>query len=146
MVNPKSPKQPYLWVERLMAIIATINLGLVLFNLSYVPWRDFYLRHLPQITRIYDPIKGIEPHRETENYLNTVYKLQEAVNQTGLNSQEAKTQLEELSRLSTEMIDNNPFAAAGKSGTLEKIKNRMRDRLKQESAKLFIAKRLDKRI
>ncbi|MDM9380981.1 hypothetical protein QUB80_09715 [Chlorogloeopsis sp. ULAP01] len=139
MVNPKSPKQSYLWIERLMAIIATINLGLVLFNLSYVPWRDFYLRHLPQLTRIYDPIKGIESHRETEKYLRTVNELQEVVNKTGLNSPEAKARLEELSRLSTEMIDDNPFAVAGKSGTLEKIKNRMRDRLRQESAKQAFA-------
>ena len=33
------------------------------------------------------------------------------------------------------MIENNPFVAANKSGTLEKIKNRMRDRLSQESSK-----------
>ena len=50
-----------------MAIAATVNLGLVLFDLSYVPWRDFYLRNFPGLIRVYDPIKGIEPHRETEN-------------------------------------------------------------------------------
>lgn len=33
------------------------------------------------------------------------------------------------------MIDSNPFAAVGKSGTLEKIKNRMRDRVREKSAK-----------
>ncbi len=135
MANPKSLKRRNIWFERLMAIIATINLSLVLFDLSYIPWRDFYLRNLPQITGIYDPVKGIEPHRETQQYLNTINQLQEQVSQTGLQSPQAENTLSQLRRLSDEMIDNNPFAAADKSGTLEKIKNRMRDRVKQGSAK-----------
>ncbi|OUL17620.1 hypothetical protein BV378_37880 [Nostoc sp. RF31YmG] len=118
-----------------MAITATVNLCLVLFDLSYVPWRDFYWRRFPQITQIYDPIKGIEAHRETNNYLKTVDALEEQVSQTGLKSPQVQTKLEDIRQLSAEMIDSNPFAAVGKSGTLEKIKNRMRDRAHQESAK-----------
>ncbi|MDZ8184605.1 MAG: hypothetical protein RMX96_07125 [Nostoc sp. ChiSLP02] len=121
--------------ERLMAAIATVNLCLVLFDLSYVSWRDWYLQKLPQIVQIYDPIKGIEPHRDTKKYLETLDALQEQVNQTGLQSPEVKSSLEEINRLSKEMIDTNPFAGANKSGTLEKIKNRMRDRINKESAK-----------
>lgn len=139
MVKLKSPKQRNLWFERLMAITATVNLGLVLFDLTYVPGRDFYLRKLPQVTQIYDPIKGIEPHRDTKDYLKAVAALEEQVNQTGLKSPQAKAQLEQLSNLSVEMINSNPFAAAGKSGTLEKIKNRMRERTGQESAKRAFA-------
>ncbi|BAY09720.1 hypothetical protein [Calothrix sp. NIES-2098] len=135
MANLKPLKRSQLYFERLMALTATVNLCLVLFNLSYVPWRDFYWRRFPQITQIYDPIKGIEAHRETNNYLKTVDALEEQVSQTGLQSPQVKAKLEEISRLSTEMIDSNPFAAVGKSGTLEKIKNRMRDRTRQESAK-----------
>lgn len=135
MPNHKSPKQKNLFFERLMATIATVNLCLVLFDLSYVPWRDLYLRNFPYITQIYDPIKGIEDHRETKNYLNQVDILQEQVSQTGLTSPQAQTQLEQLSRLSNEMIDSNPFAAANKSGNFEKAKNRMRDRIGLESAK-----------
>lgn len=135
MTNLKFPKRRNLWFERLMAIAATINLALVLFDLSYVPWRDFYLRKVPQITQIYDPIKGIEAHRETKNYLDRVAALEEQVTQTGLKSPQVQTQLEELRSLSTEMINSNPFAGAGKSGTLEKIKNRMREHVRQDSAK-----------
>lgn len=139
MTNQKPLKLRNLFFERLMAIIATVNLCLVLFNLSYVPLRDFYLRRVPEITQIYDPIKGIEPNRETQNYLQKVKTLEEQVSQTGLTSSEAKTQLEEISLLSRDIIDSNPFAAADKSGTLEKIKNRMRDRTNQESAKVAFA-------
>lgn len=118
-----------------MAIAATVNLGVVLFDLSYVKGRDFYLRNIPGFTQVYDPIKGIEPHRETQNYLNTVNALKEQVSQTGLQSPQAETRLEELRRLSDEMIENNPFEVANKTGTLEKIKNRMRDRIGKESSR-----------
>lgn len=117
-----------------MAIAATVNLGLVLFDLSYVPMRDLYLKHSP-ITQVYDPIKGIEPHRETQNYLNTVNALERQVSQTGLQSPQAEALLAELRRLSSEMIETNPFALVNKTGTLEKIKNRMRDRTRQNSSR-----------
>ncbi|MHC5938635.1 hypothetical protein [Nostoc sp.] len=135
MKDVKSSKQRNLWFERFMAITATVNLGLVLFDLSYVPWRDFYLRKLPQIIKIYDPIKGIEAHRDTKSYLETVDALEEQVKQTGLQSSQVNNKLIQISRLSSEMIDSNPFAGVNKSGTLEKIKDRMRDRIGKESAK-----------
>ena len=130
-----------IWFERFMAIAATANLGLVLFDFSYVPGRNFWLLGelsvsgltvkipLPPITRWYDPIKGIEPHRDTENYLNAVNALKLQVNQTGLESPQVQTSLQQLGNQSNEIIQNNPFALANKSGTLEKIKDRMRDRI-----------------
>ena len=139
MKDIKSSKRRNLWFERFMAITATVNLGLVLFDLSYVPWRDFYLRKLPQIIKIYDPIKGIEAHRDTKSYLETVDALEKQVRQTGLQSPQVNSRLEEIRRLTSEMIDSNPFAGVNKSGTLEKIKNRMRDRIGNESAKQSFA-------
>jgi hypothetical protein len=124
-----------LWFERLMALLASANLLLVLFDLSYVPWRNLYLQKLPQVTYIYDRFKGIEPHRETSHYLKTVDVLTEQVSQTGLQSSQVAKTLAELRNLSNEMVDSNPFAGVGKSGTLEKIKNRMRDRINIDSSK-----------
>lgn len=117
------------WFERVMALLATLNFILVLFNLTYTHWRDFYFRYFPELTEIYDPIKGIEPHRDTQKYLNTVNKLKTTVVQTSLNSSEVSRILEYLQTQSTEMINTDPFAIAEKSGTLEKIKNRMRDHI-----------------
>jgi hypothetical protein len=139
MKQIKSSKQRNLWFEGFMAIAATVNLGLVLFNLSYVPWRDFYLRKLPQIVEIYDPIKGIEAHRDTKNYLEIVKALEEQVSQTGLQSPQVNSKLEEIRRLSNEIIDTNPFAGVNKSGTLEKIKKQMRSHIGNESAKQSFA-------
>ncbi len=122
------------WFNRLMAIIAVVNLFLVLFDLSYVPWRDLYLLQIPNLTQLYDPIKGIEPHRDTQNYLNKVYQLEKQVLDTGLQSSDTENLLAQLRDKSDEMIKDNPFAGASKSGTLEKIKNLMRDRMRIESA------------
>jgi hypothetical protein len=139
MKNIKSSKRRNIWFERFMAIAATGNLALVVFDFSYVPWRDFYLRKLPQVIQIYDPIKGIEPHRDTKSYLETVEAIEEQVSQKGLESSQVNSSLEEIRRLSNEMIDSNPFAGVNKSGTLEKIKKRMRSHIGKESAKQSFA-------
>ena len=43
------------WLERLTALLALLDLVLVLFNLSYVYWRDFYLEHT-SISAFYEPL------------------------------------------------------------------------------------------
>jgi hypothetical protein len=125
-----------LWFERLMAIATLINLSLVAFDLSYIPWRDFYLRKLPGLTQWYGSnFKGIESHRSTDLYLQTVSALEEQVTQTGVRSPQALSLLEKLRNQSTEMIEEDPFQTANKSGTLERIKRRMREHMGQESSK-----------
>ncbi|MBD2773820.1 hypothetical protein [Iningainema tapete] len=137
LFSPELTKEPvtrrHLWFNRLMAIIAVVNLFLVFFDMSYIPWRDLYLQEMSSLTQLYDPIKGIEPHRDTQNYLNKVYQLEQVL-PTGLESSATETLLAQLRDLSDEMIKDNPFAGANKSGTLESIKNLMRDRMKMESA------------
>ncbi len=112
-----------------MALLALANLGLVAFDLSYVPWRNFWFRNFPPLTQVYDRVKGIEPHRETQAYLESVDALKQDIQQGGLQSATTQTQLQDLRNRSAEMIQDNPFALADKSGTLEKIKNRMRDHI-----------------
>lgn len=126
-----------LWFERIMALLALANLGLVLFDLSYIPWRDFYFKNVPQFTEWYGAqFKGIEPHQTTTSYLAAVQTLENQVAATGVQSSEVAQQLQTLQTLSVELIDENPFEAVGKSGTLERIKNRMRDRVEVQSSKL----------
>ncbi len=127
--------QKNLWFERLMATIASIGFLLAMFDFTYIPWRNFYFRNIPQITQIYDPFKGIEPHRETQRYLHAVTQLKATVRQTGLASAQTQSWLTELDGLSVSMIQSNPFDAAGKTGSLEKIKNEVRDRVGNQSAK-----------
>ena len=123
------------WFERLMALLALVNLGLVSFDLSYIPWRDVYLKLLPELTTWYgEQFKGIEPHRFTRHYLDTVDQLQDQVAQTGLTSAAAQAILVDLQQQSAAMIAENPFQLANKSGNLERIKIHLRDRLGLESA------------
>ncbi len=123
------PRGRNLWFERIMALVALANLGLVGFDLSYVPWRDFWLRTVPQLTKAYDPVKGIEPHRETQRYLETVDALEGELQQGGLQSAVVGARLQELRDRSRELVQTNPFAVSNKSGALERIKNRLRDRV-----------------
>lgn len=130
----QSPRR-FLWLQRILAIIALVNLLLVSFDLSYIHWRDFYFHHFPEVTQIYDQVKGIEPHRDTQNYLKQVNQLEALVAAEGLHSPEVETALAELRLLSNQMIEDNPFAIANKSGLLEKIKNQMRDRVATYSSR-----------
>lgn len=129
-------KATALWFERMVALIALCNLVLVLFDLSYIRFRDFYLQYFPELTERYGAAyKGIEPERATVNYLEQVELLEEQVAQAGIQSLESQQLLRELRQLSEAMIDENPFEIANKSGTLERIKNMMRDRIGVDSAK-----------
>lgn len=118
-----------------MAIIAAIGFIVAMFDFTYIPWRDFYFRNLPTVVQQYDRFKGIEPHRETERYLNAVAQLQLTVSQTGLASAQTLSWLQQLDTLSVSLIQNNPFQVAEKTGNLEKIKNQVRDRVQNQSAK-----------
>jgi hypothetical protein len=118
-----------------MAIIASIGFFAAMFDLTYIPSRNFYFKNIPEIVQIYDPLKGIEPHRETDRYLNAVEQLKGVVKTSGLASSETQSWLQELDSLSVSMIQNNPFQVAGKTGNLEKIKNEVRDRVQNQSAK-----------
>lgn len=158
-VAPRIRKLPgRLWFDRIMAIIATINLLLVIFDLTYIPLRDFWLQGRVQLfiklgtieyefpeppikvlpfdlTQWYDLVKGIEPERSTQEYLKTVERLNAAIDEVTFSefeSQKATAEAEidrilaELRMRSEEIIDTNPFQIANKTGTLERIKNKMR--------------------
>ena len=113
-------------LNKLIALVALANLGLVVFDATYIRFRDQYLWHLPWITQRYDIIKGIEPHRDTQKYLDTVDRLQQQLTQAGPQDAQAQSIMAVLRDQSVEMIDTDPFQKANKSGTLEAIKNQMR--------------------
>ena len=123
------------WWSKLIAVAAVLNLALVLFNLSYIPLRDFYWRQLPGVAAIVDPLKGIEPHPFTQKYLRTVNELESQVTQVGLQSPLTEQLLADLRQQSAAMIDENPFMVALKFGTFAKIQRQMRQHLGTDSAK-----------
>lgn len=133
--------------DQFVALWATLNLLWVCFDITYVPLRTFWLQRnlyplpsaplvlrlgfLPDITPYYDPVKGIEAHRETKAYLDAFDQMDRALLAGGAAGDLRRRQVV----LTEQMIDDNPFLASGGSGTLEKIKNRLRERADQDSAK-----------
>ena len=128
--------------------MALLNLILVLFDLKYIPLRDFWLHgrvqllikigrlelKLPQeplkilpfrVTDWYDWVKAIEPQRDTKQYLQQVEDLDNLVNQVGLANLDDAI-LKDLRARSVDMIETNPFQIANRTGTLARIKNKMR--------------------
>ena len=135
--------------DRAVALWAALNLALVVFDSTYMPLRTFWLQRnltplpqvplvvpltiLPDITPWYDPVKGIEPHRETQAYLQAFDRLDQALLGGSTPASTAALRRRQV-ELTVAMLNENPFAASGNSGTLEKIKNRLRQRAGQESA------------
>ncbi len=132
-VSQPSNQVPLL--AKAIALLALLNLILGLFNISYVPLRDIYLRYLPGVVRIYDPVKGIEPHPQTENYLLTVNQLVAQLREKGLIDPTTKDLLASLRSQSVALIEENPFMVGNKFATLAKIQRRMRERVGVESTR-----------
>lgn len=125
-----------------MALIVAINLVLVLFDLSYIPLRDFYLHNFPEPTVWYgERFKGIEPEQVTVRYLQLADSLEKQIDGRSVaESDRAESLLRQLREESDVLVDEDPFAVAGKSGRLVRINNEMRDRMEVDSAKAAFRK------
>ena len=122
------------WWQKFVAAIALINLILVLFDLSYLSGRDFYFNHVPWLVNIYDPVKAIEPHPDTEKYLQTSNLAIARITANGLTEENEKI-LASLRQQSIYLIEENPFLASNQSATFAKLKYRMEYRLQTRSSK-----------
>ena len=58
-----------------VVLIVITNLFLIIFDLTYLLARPFYFKYKREITKLYDPYLGIEPHRTTDTYVKYVDKL-----------------------------------------------------------------------
>lgn len=113
-----------------MVYLALLNLGLILFDLTYLWLRPQYFRHLPALTRLYDPVKGIEPHPVTEAYLDLTRRLGEELETGQLLAVEGT--LAELRQLSMSMVADNPFERSGQERSLIRMLVGMREKFEQE--------------
>lgn len=143
-----------LFISQIMAILSVLNFGLVLFDITYIPLRDLWLNGVITVGQFklgpheskgipleiipkswrekiiqYDVIKGIEPYRDTQFFLEEVDLLEKTINQDGLESEKTQEILKRLREMSSNMISEDPFRLANKSGTLEIIKNKMREHM-----------------
>ena len=144
--------------DRLVAIIATLNLAWVLVDLSYIPLRNFWLQRnlypvpslplvvplpwLPDITPVLDPLKGIRPHRETQAYLDGFKRLDQAL-QTDSSLESTITLLKQQQKLTENLISSQRLLSSSSASALDQLKNRLRARTglnsAQQSADLLLS-------
>jgi len=104
-----------------MVQLAFLNLFLLLFDFTYLRFRPFSLAHLPVVTRIYDPVKGIEPQPLTTRYLELASSLGETSDPA-----ERDTILAELRQLGREAVDHRPFERVGQESEIRAFDQRVR--------------------
>ena len=81
----------------------------MLFDPIYLLARSFYGQTLSSVTRLYDLVKAIAPHWQTQNYLDRVDELATQIEQTGRSSPPSAASLKELQISRERLIDKNPF-------------------------------------
>ncbi len=132
--------------DRFVALWAALNLVLVAFDLTYLPLRRFWLQRnlypipslplvvplawIPDLTPWLDPIKGIQPHQETQALLDRFARV-DGLLTAGAPSILASPPVAELAGLQRDtlaLIDGNAFAASGNAASLESLKQRLRQR------------------
>jgi len=122
--SPRLQRWGRRWAQGITLAIV-VNLTLVLFNLTYVPLRQIYLRYLPVVVRTYDPVKRIEPHPITQKYLAEITNARSQISQHGLQSTEAQTALADLRAQSQVLLEENPFLTSGQVALFGRLKRRM---------------------
>lgn len=116
----------------LQAVI--LNLHLIVFDLTYLTLRPYYLTHLPVITKFYDPFLGIEPHRTTDDYLLMVdeYSRILATPDSQEKTEAIQTFSQKLIEQSEKIISENPFEKAGLTANLQQIKHEIKKKYEGE--------------
>lgn len=105
-----------------MVQLALLNLVLLLFDFTYLRFRTWYLRHVPVVTRLYDPVKGIEPNPLVAGYLELAAALGGSPSET-----ERARLLEELRRTGREIEESQPFARVGQQADARIFDHRLRE-------------------
>ena len=124
---PKSRRSPLLFLsERIMALLILANVILVIFDVTYIKFRDWYLRADLYLQKISETPQ--------EKYLQKVDKLQEELKKNGLQSPKIENLLDDLRISSFEIFINRPpFRIIDNYGNLAKIKQRLTTHIDREN-------------
>ena len=112
-----------LW-DLFMVWVVIVNLTLILFDLTYLWLRPIYFRYLPIVTRVWDPVLGIEPHPLTVELIEKAAIAEQQL-QLAPRSADLVATVEELRRLTLKVFIENPFERTGQTKELVAIKEGM---------------------
>lgn len=104
-----------------MVWIALVNVGLILFDLTYLPLRPVYRDWVPAVTRVYDPVLGISPHPLTGRILDEVDQLDRLVD-LDPDSADLDRRTAALREATRRVLVENPFGRSGQDRTLEVLR------------------------
>ncbi|MBM3270110.1 MAG: hypothetical protein FJZ01_20950 [Candidatus Sericytochromatia bacterium] len=121
-------------VHWFLLILALINLAWVIFDFSYLSLRPHYLVYTPHLATMYDPVKGVSPHRTTQMYIQRADLALRRVAAGDLGPG-TRDLLREMRERSAALYQEDPFSGAGLAGLFEQAKNRMRRHMGLESGK-----------
>jgi hypothetical protein len=108
-----------LW-DLFMVWVVIINLTLILFDLSYLWLRPTYFRYVPIVTRIYDPVLGIEPHPLTDELIDQASEA-ESLLELDPAAPALQEMLADLEILTTRVFAEDPFLRSGQTENLAAI-------------------------
>ncbi|WP_426546040.1 hypothetical protein [Dapis sp. BLCC M126] len=116
--SPKSSRSRFLFFsERIMALLILVNVIVVIFDVTYIQFRNWYLKADLHLQKLADTPQ--------EKYLQKVDKLQEELVENGLQSSNIENLLEDLRLSSVQIFINHPpFRVIDDYGALAKIKQR----------------------
>ncbi len=133
-----------------IALIATINFAWIVFDLTYLPLRNFWLNRdlyplpstplvipfkwLPNITSLYDPIKGIKPHEPSQRYIKHFEELDQRLSSENINSTKINELLKIQASLINQLIERLPYIDSARLGNIDKLKSLLRTKAKKDSA------------
>ncbi len=123
---PRRDKVRLAW-DLFMVWVALINLWMIVFDLTYLWLRPLYFRYVPVVTRLYDPVKGIEPHPLTQEFLAEIARARETVTRDPA-SPGVREAADRLRELTARVLLENPFERSGQTATY--------NHLRQEVARL----------
>jgi hypothetical protein len=112
-----------LW-DLFMVWVVIVNLTLILFDLTYLWLRPFYFRHLPAVTKIWDPVLGIEPHPLTEKLIDTASFAEQQL-EFDRQTADLTATVTELRELTLRVFVENPFERTGLTKEIVALKEGM---------------------
>lgn len=121
---PRSRLSKALLWDAFMVWVALVNLGLILFDLTFLWLRPTYVAWLPVVPRLYDRVKGIRPHPLTEAILGEVEGVRRRVEASPAEPV-PEERLETLRALFARLLVENPFERAGESASFEAIRRQV---------------------
>ncbi len=130
--------------NQVLALCATANLIWIIFDVTYIPLRNFWinrtidivllnkanisLKIIPNITPFYDPIKGIQDHSETKSTLENFTKLDQVLLSKNRNPYELNKLIKKQRELTRELFESYYYIGLRNVNALDKLQSKFKSK------------------